>query len=128
MTDTPTYSDDRKVLLTDKSGSYDPWEFRMRPDARSKSLLDTITGDDLEPTTGHNSKSWKAWKARQNAAASLLIKGLDDGQIVHVRGLEDDPHAMWEKWRKSHIQNLQTKRLAPLEMTDAFQQLDNARG
>ena len=102
MTDTPISTDDRKVLLTDKPGSYDPWEFRMRTDARSKKLLDMILGTDLEPTTGQNSKTWKAWKARQDAAAALLIKGLDDSQIVHVRGLENDPYAMWEKLRRTH--------------------------
>jgi hypothetical protein len=61
-----------------------------------------VLGDDLEPTTGQSSKTWKAWKARQDAGAALLIKGLDDSQIVHVRGLEDDPYAMWEKLRRMH--------------------------
>jgi hypothetical protein len=74
----------------------------MRADARSKKLLDAIEGTVDEPTTGHSSKVWKAWKAQRDAAASLIIKGLDNSQIVHVRGLEDDPEAMWEKLRMVH--------------------------
>jgi hypothetical protein len=63
----------------------------MRADARSKKLLDAIEGTVDEPTTEHSSKAWKAQKAQRDAAASLIIKGLDNSQIVHVRGLEDDP-------------------------------------
>ncbi|KAJ7634373.1 hypothetical protein FB45DRAFT_677217, partial [Roridomyces roridus] len=37
------------------------------------------------------------WKAQRDAAGSLIIKGLDNSQIVHVRGLKDDPEAMWDK-------------------------------
>jgi hypothetical protein len=102
MTDTPTYSDDRKVLLTDEPGTYDMWEFRMRADACQKRLIDAIEGTDAEPTTGHNGKAWKAWKARQDAAAAMIVKGLDNSQIVYVRGLEADPHGMWEKLRMVH--------------------------
>lgn len=101
-TDTPIYSDDRKILLTDAAGSYNPWEFRMRASARAKKLLSTIQGQDDEPTTGHSSKTWKTWRARQDAAADLIIKGLDDSQITYVRGLENDPEAMWEKLRSMH--------------------------
>ncbi|KAJ7911224.1 hypothetical protein B0H13DRAFT_1574075, partial [Mycena leptocephala] len=42
------------------------------------------------------------WKARQDAVAALIIKGLDNSQIVYVRGLEADPEAMWEKLRTVH--------------------------
>ncbi|KAJ6534896.1 hypothetical protein B0H19DRAFT_1271574 [Mycena capillaripes] len=96
-TNTAIYSDDHRVLLTDEAGSYDPWEFRKRAEAQLKKLLETIEGTVDEPTTGHSSKAWKARKAQRNATASLIIKGLDNSQIVHVRGLEDDPEAMWEK-------------------------------
>ncbi|KAK7006944.1 hypothetical protein R3P38DRAFT_2387410, partial [Favolaschia claudopus] len=61
MTD-HTYSDSRKVLLTNKPNSYDPWEYRMRSEARVKKLLPCILGEDDEPTTGRNSRGWKAWR------------------------------------------------------------------
>jgi hypothetical protein len=82
--------------------NYDAWEFRTRISAKSKGLLDTIFGDDTEPSTGHNSKGWKAWKARQDSAAELIVKSLGDDQLVHVRGLEDDPKLMWERLRTVH--------------------------
>jgi hypothetical protein len=82
--------------------NYDAWEFRTRITAKSKGLLETISGNDTEPSTGHSSKTWRAWKARQDAAAELIVKSLDDDQLVHVRGLEDDPTLMWERLRTVH--------------------------
>lgn len=82
--------------------NYDAWEFRTRITAKSKGLLDMISGVDDEPSTGHNSKGWKAWKARRDAAAELLVKALEDDQLLHVRGLEDEPDLMWERLRTVH--------------------------
>jgi len=82
--------------------NYDAWEFRTRITAKSKGLLDTIFGEDTEPSTGHSSKGWKTWKARQDSAAELIVKSLEDDQLVHVRGLEDDPMLMWERLRTVH--------------------------
>jgi hypothetical protein len=82
--------------------NYDAWEFRTRITAKSKGLLDMISGIDVEPSSGHNSKAWKAWKARQDAAAELLVKALEDDQLIHVHGLEDEPDLMWERLRTVH--------------------------
>ncbi|PBK82049.1 hypothetical protein ARMGADRAFT_1019910 [Armillaria gallica] len=57
MTDTPLTTDNlSKYLLTDAAGAYDTWEFCMHISVSQKSLLDTILGTDVEPTTRHNSK------------------------------------------------------------------------
>ncbi|KDR76609.1 hypothetical protein GALMADRAFT_139523 [Galerina marginata CBS 339.88] len=85
------------------TANYDAWEFRTRISATSKGLLVTILGTDYEPSTsGCNSKVWKAWKARQEAAAELLVKALDDDQLIHIRGLDSDPALMWERLRTVH--------------------------
>jgi hypothetical protein len=89
-------------LLEVPTPNYDAWEFHTHISAKSKGLLDTIFGDDTEPSTGHNSKGWKAWKARQDSAAELIVKSLGDDQLVHVRGLEDDLKLMWERLRTVH--------------------------
>jgi hypothetical protein len=82
--------------------NYDAWEFRTRISAKSKGLLETILGIDDEPMTGHSTKGWKAWKARHEAAAELLVKSLADDQLVHVRGLDSEPALMWERLRIVH--------------------------
>ena len=61
-----------------------------------------ISSIDVKPSTGHNSKVWKAWKARQDAAAELLVNALEDDQLIHVHGLEEDPDLMWERFRTIH--------------------------
>jgi len=82
--------------------NYDAWEFRTRISAKSKGLLETILGTDDEPVTGHSTKGWKAWKARRETAAELLVKALDDDQLIHVRGLDSEPALMWERLRVVH--------------------------
>jgi hypothetical protein len=82
--------------------NYDAWEFRTRISAQSKGLLETLFDNDPEPTTGHTGKIWKAWKARNDAAAELLVKALDDDQLIHIRGLETEPAKMWERLKTVH--------------------------
>ena len=82
--------------------NYDAWEFRTRISAQSKDLLETLLDNDPEPTTGRNGKIWKAWKSRNDATAELLVKALDDDQLIHIRGLETEPAKMWERLKTVH--------------------------
>ena len=93
---------DTYKLSENPAPNYDAWEFRTRITAQSKDLLKTILGNDPEPTTGQNGKIWKAWKARNDAAAELLVKALDDDQLIHIRGLETEPAKMWERLKTVH--------------------------
>lgn len=89
-------------LSEEPTPNYNAWEFRTCVSARSKGLLETILDEDIEPSLGHNSKGWKAWKARQESAAELLVKSLDDDQLIHIRGLDTKPALMWERLRSIH--------------------------
>ena len=84
--------------------NYDAWEFRTRISAQSKDLLKTLLDkdNDPEPTTGQSGKTWKAWNLRNNTAAKLLVKVLDDDQLIHIRGLETEPARMWERLKTVH--------------------------
>ena len=53
--------------------------------------VNTFLDNDPTTTTGQNSKIWKAWKSRNNAAAKVLVKALDDDQLIYIRGLETEP-------------------------------------
>ena len=61
-----------------------------------------LLDNDPEPTTSQNSKIWKAWKSRNNAAAELLVNALDDDQLIHICGLETELAKMWEKLKTVH--------------------------
>ena len=45
---------------------------------------------------------WKAWKLRNKAAAKLLVKVLDNDQLIHIRGLETELARMWERLKTVH--------------------------
>ncbi|KAK0237953.1 hypothetical protein EDD85DRAFT_729417, partial [Armillaria nabsnona] len=82
---------------------YDAWEFCMHISASQKSLLKTVLGNDTEPMTGSNSKAWKAWHARRDAAVDMIVKNLDDSQLTHVHGYEEDPAGMWVHLAAVHV-------------------------
>ena len=75
--------DDTYKLSENPAPNYDAWEFRTHISAQSKDLLETLLDNDPEPTTSRNGKIWKAWKLRNDAAAELLVKTLDDNQLIH---------------------------------------------
>jgi hypothetical protein len=71
---------------------------------------DTVTGvfgggeaRDPEPSTGRNSKTWKLWKQRNDAACSAIIEALGRDQYAIIRGLEDQALEMWEALEKYHM-------------------------
>ena len=61
-----------------------------------------LLDNDPELKTGQNSKAWKAWKSRNNAAAELLVNTLDDDQLIHIHGLETELAKMWERLKTVH--------------------------
>lgn len=75
--------------------NYNAWALQTMVVARKQQLEDMAIGNDDEPLTRRNSKSWKAWRDCRNATAELIISRLDDMQLVHIWGLEGDPTEMW---------------------------------
>ena len=94
--------DDTYKLSENLAPNYDAWEIRTCISAQSKDLLETLLDNDPEPTTGCNGKIWKAWKSKNDTAAELLVKKLDDDQLIHICGLETEPAKMWERLKTVH--------------------------
>ncbi|THU89997.1 hypothetical protein K435DRAFT_802337 [Dendrothele bispora CBS 962.96] len=86
---------DTEITKLQGDGNYGAWELRARVAARSAGLLETILGVDQAPTTGPNSKLYKAWKNRRDAATELIVKRMEDSTLTHVRGYEEDPAGLW---------------------------------
>ncbi|KAF9258978.1 hypothetical protein L218DRAFT_963963 [Marasmius fiardii PR-910] len=75
--------------------NYLNWVVRTTVAARSKGLLGVLTGDDTEPVTGYNSKLWKTWFHRRNAATEMLFKQMDDSVLSHACDFQEDPAGLW---------------------------------
>jgi hypothetical protein len=43
--------------------------------------------------------------AQQHAAAVLIINTMGSGQLMHVRGIKEDPNAIWMKLKNVHEEN-----------------------
>ncbi|THU96838.1 hypothetical protein K435DRAFT_858196 [Dendrothele bispora CBS 962.96] len=92
---------DKELTRLKGDSNYGAWELRTRIAARNAGVLETLTGDDMQPTTGLNSKIYKAWKNRRDAAMDLIVKRMEDNTLTHVRGFEEDPAGLWK-----HLGNL----------------------
>ncbi|KAJ3720613.1 hypothetical protein C8R42DRAFT_671255 [Lentinula raphanica] len=116
-------SRDGKILLRDDQSEdlLGNWQMQVRGVLRKKKVLNFVereerevnpeTGEFVEevgkpkapePTTGRNSKAWKAWKDKRDEAAAVIVERLDPDQYVHIKGIDDDPLAMWEALAKYH--------------------------
>ncbi len=70
------------TLLT--RNNYNAWALQTMVVTCKQQLENMVTGNDNKPSTERNSKDWKAWRDRRNAAAELIISRLDDAQLVHI--------------------------------------------
>ncbi|THU87540.1 hypothetical protein K435DRAFT_842494 [Dendrothele bispora CBS 962.96] len=92
---------DKELTRLKGDSNYGAWELRTRIAARNAGVLETLNGTDIQPTTGPNSKAYKAWKNRRDAAMDLVVKRMEDNTLTHVRGFEEDPAGLWR-----HLGNL----------------------
>ncbi|KAJ3996544.1 hypothetical protein F5050DRAFT_1531972, partial [Lentinula boryana] len=42
------------------------------------------------------------WKDKRDEAAAAIIERVDPDQYVHIKGIDDDPLAMWEALASYH--------------------------
>ncbi|KAJ7729199.1 hypothetical protein B0H16DRAFT_1587455 [Mycena metata] len=71
------------------------WSFAFRAFAKTQGTKELYLGEWTCPTTGPTSKGVKAWQAKAALAAADLIAAVEESQYVHLRGMEEDPAAMW---------------------------------
>ena len=61
--------------------------------------LHSHTEVPLTPTDADFSAKWKL---KREQAAGIILRSLSMSQHIHVKGIMDDPIAMWKKLRSSH--------------------------
>ena len=81
--------------------NYDDWKIQMEALLEEKGLFGVVSGRDIMPTTGPNSKGVKTFLEKQRLARSKIILAIDPSQLPHVRN-EEDPLVIWQNLARIH--------------------------
>ena len=81
--------------------NYDDWKIQMEALLEEKGLFGVVSGRDILPTTGPNSKGVKAFLEKQHLARSKIILAIEPSQLLHVRN-EDNPLVIWQNLTRIH--------------------------
>lgn len=78
----------------DDSTSFTDWAMQMEALLEEKELWDVVSGTEIAPTTGPNSKASKAFARKLKLAKAKIILHLDKSQLPHARF--DTPKEIWD--------------------------------
>ena len=81
--------------------NYDDWKIQMEALLEEKGLFGVVSGRDILPTTGPNSKGVKAFLEKQHLARSKIILAIEPSQLLHVRNKEN-PLVIWQNLTQIH--------------------------
>jgi hypothetical protein len=81
--------------------NYDDWKIQMEALLEEKGLFGVVSGRDIKPTTGPNSKGVRTFLEKQRLARSKIILAIDPSQLPHVRN-EEDPLVIWKNLARIH--------------------------
>jgi hypothetical protein len=81
--------------------NYDDWKIQMEALLEEKGLFGVVSGRDILPTTGPNSKGVKTFLEKQRLARSKIILSIEPSQLPHVRN-EEDPCVIWQNLTRIH--------------------------
>ena len=69
--------------------NYNDWKIQMEALLEEKGLFGIVSGQDIMPTTGPNSKGVKTFLEKQRLACSKIILAIHPSQLPHVRNKEN---------------------------------------
>lgn len=81
--------------------NYDDWKIQMEALLEEKGLFGVVSGRDIMPTTGPNSKGVKTFLEKQRLARSKIILAIEPSQLPHVRK-EENPFVIWQNLTRIH--------------------------
>jgi hypothetical protein len=96
-----TSSSDLVSSIKLNSSNYKIWEPKIKAILMAKKLWMYTNGAITKPT---ETTSIPDWTSNCYAAAGLILLSLEDNQLTHVAGMEDDPKKMWDTLENTHIQ------------------------
>jgi hypothetical protein len=83
--------------------NYGSWVGEMRALLMTKEVWGLVKGEDVKPDVSEVD-ALKQWRKDRDIAAGQIYLRLESSQKVHVKGLEEDPVAMWTKLESVHLQ------------------------
>jgi len=80
--------------------NYADWKIKMEALLEEKELWDVVSGNEVTPTTGPNSKTTKAFLRKQRLARAKIILHVENSQLPHTRYA--DPKEIWDNLSRIH--------------------------
>ncbi|KAJ7510960.1 hypothetical protein B0H11DRAFT_1639623, partial [Mycena galericulata] len=90
--------DSNTVILVEQK-DYEDFEFATRVKLKKMRVWSIVNREEPRPAGPPTSKAVRAWISRRDEAAAEIIACVDKQQYSHIRELEEDPAAMWERLR-----------------------------
>ncbi|KIY47962.1 hypothetical protein FISHEDRAFT_74138 [Fistulina hepatica ATCC 64428] len=85
------------VVILTSAEDVDDWEFKTRMALKGKGLWDIVSGTTTRPNGSDSHKPVKGYLVRRDTAAAEIVARVSRNQLAHIRELEDDPKAMWDR-------------------------------
>ncbi len=82
--------------------NYTAWLPYMRACLLCKGAWRVVTGNSKEPTD-HTTAAWSTWRTTADTAAGEIFCRMESSQHIHLKGIEDDPVAIWAKLETVHM-------------------------
>lgn len=81
--------------------NYNDWKIQIEALLEEKGLFGVVSGRDVMPPTGPNSKGVKTFLEKQRLARAKIILALEPSQLPHVRN-EENPAVIWQNLARIH--------------------------
>jgi len=85
----------------DDSTHYPDWAIQVEAVLEEKEVWDIVSGDEVAPMTGPNSKTFKSFVKRARLAKAQIILHLAPSQLPHIRNLATAKE-MWDTLAQVH--------------------------
>ncbi|KAJ7112194.1 hypothetical protein C8R44DRAFT_632134, partial [Mycena epipterygia] len=92
-------NDSGKDVILVEQQDYDDFEFATRVKLKKMRVWGIVNREEPRPPGAPHMKNVKAWVQRRDEAAAVIVGHVHKQQYSHIRELEEDPAAMWERLR-----------------------------
>lgn len=82
--------------------NYHSWQPKMKALLMSKKLWLYVTGTIPQPPS--DSSPFITWLENSQSASGLILLSLEESQLIHVPGMEENPQKMWSTLEDIHVQ------------------------
>lgn len=102
----------KKTKTPLNNSNFAKWVGDTAANLREIGCYGIITGTIAPPASGADDDKIDHYNTRLEKAAGIIYNALEDGQKVHVRGIDGDPVAMWRKLESVHSSKKASQRFS----------------